>query len=284
MLTTPIASAALAFVLGLRHGLDADHLAAIDGLTRWNVLRKRPFGAWCGLLFAAGHGAIVLAAAVALAAVANEWQPPEWLESTGPLLSAAALLVLSFINLMSALRPAAGNAGSFPIGLRSTLFANLLRAPRAWQVALLGALFALSFDAIALAALFATSAAERSPLDAAGLALLFALGMAAIGTANGFWVARLSRHSDAANGRASRVMTFAVGSVGLLVASGVLLTLTVSTIGRWVDEHELTLSISVITLVLAGYFGALVLACRPSQTQSDPTSPSPIAESLSCAD
>ena len=31
----------LVFVLGAKHGLDADHLAAIDGLTRYN-LRQRP--------------------------------------------------------------------------------------------------------------------------------------------------------------------------------------------------------------------------------------------------
>lgn len=31
----------LVFMLGLRHGLDADHLATIDGLTRFNAPRRR---------------------------------------------------------------------------------------------------------------------------------------------------------------------------------------------------------------------------------------------------
>ena len=34
---TWIALCALAFVLGLKHGFDADHLATIDGLTRYNA-------------------------------------------------------------------------------------------------------------------------------------------------------------------------------------------------------------------------------------------------------
>src|SRR5260221_520427 len=42
--------AALVFVLGLKHGLDPDHLVAIDGLTRSSRSR------WCGLFFSLGHG------------------------------------------------------------------------------------------------------------------------------------------------------------------------------------------------------------------------------------
>lgn len=280
MLTTA-APAVLAFVLGLRHGLDADHLAAIDGLTRWNVIRKRPFATYCGSLFATGHAAVILAAAVLLSALASEWRPPEFLESTGALLSAGSLLVLSIVNLgVASGRSRAGATGT-SFGWRSALFAKLLRAPRSWQVLLVGALFALSFDAITLAGLFAASAPHGSPIDAAGLALLFALGMATVGTVNGFWIARLSRHSDAASGHASRAMTYVVAAIGLLVASGVLLTLTVPAAQPWMADHELALSLSVITTVFAAYFAALVLG-RRSHPAHDQTSSAP--EKLSCAD
>lgn len=46
---------ALAFILGLRHGLDADHLATIDGLTRFNVQAHPKMARWCGALFSLGH-------------------------------------------------------------------------------------------------------------------------------------------------------------------------------------------------------------------------------------
>jgi high-affinity nickel-transport protein len=48
----------LAVALGLRHGVDPDHLAAIDGLSRLRPSR------WNGVLFAIGHGALVTLLAV----------------------------------------------------------------------------------------------------------------------------------------------------------------------------------------------------------------------------
>lgn len=57
---------ALAFVLGLKHGMDADHLATIDGLTRFNTAAGRlRLARVCGFLFSLGHGAVVCVVAVA---------------------------------------------------------------------------------------------------------------------------------------------------------------------------------------------------------------------------
>src|SRR5260221_715144 len=65
--------AALVFVLGLKHGLDPDHLVAIDGLTRSSRSR------WCGLFFSLGHGCVVTLVGIALAVVASDWQVPRGL-------------------------------------------------------------------------------------------------------------------------------------------------------------------------------------------------------------
>lgn len=48
-----MAALALVFVLGVRHGMDADHLAAIDGFSRLRPSR------WNGVLFGLGHGLVV---------------------------------------------------------------------------------------------------------------------------------------------------------------------------------------------------------------------------------
>src|ERR1700756_2092088 len=64
-----LGTAALAYSLGLRHGLDPDHIAAIDNVTRRLMQEgKRPVAA--GFFFALGHSAVVFVAsgAVALAA------------------------------------------------------------------------------------------------------------------------------------------------------------------------------------------------------------------------
>src|SRR6516165_9916491 len=93
-----VGSAALALALGLRHGLDADHLAAIDGLTRSNMIRGRAFAPYCGALFSTGHGVAILWAASMLAALTSAWAPPGWLETTGKILSARHLLLLGVSN------------------------------------------------------------------------------------------------------------------------------------------------------------------------------------------
>ena len=46
-----IALCGLVFLLGLRHGFDADHLATIDALTRLNQRRGLGVARWCGVLF-----------------------------------------------------------------------------------------------------------------------------------------------------------------------------------------------------------------------------------------
>ena len=40
----------LVFLLGIRHGLDADHLAFIDGQTRYNWRMGSRFAPWVGIL------------------------------------------------------------------------------------------------------------------------------------------------------------------------------------------------------------------------------------------
>ena len=266
MIAATAGTAALAFALGLRHGLDADHLAAIDGVTRWNAGARRAFAPYCGALFSAGHSSVILAAAVGLSILASQWQPPTWIVPVGVLVSALTLLLLSAINLRVAFDDSSGHGGR-TIGMRSRVFAALLRAPRPWQVALLGALFAVSFDAIALAGLFAASASGAA-IGAGGLALVFAAGMIAVGAANGFWVARLLRHSGEASRQASRIVTLTIALVGIVVATCALLTLTVEPFEQWFAANELAVSGFVVTLVLAGYFTALVLSRRAARSQN----------------
>lgn len=58
--------AMLAWTLGLRHGLDADHISAIDNATRQMVSMGR-LPLTCGLFFSLGHSTIVIAVNIAIA-------------------------------------------------------------------------------------------------------------------------------------------------------------------------------------------------------------------------
>src|ERR1700736_301712 len=65
-----IGTAVLAYSLGLRHALDADHIAAIDNVTR-KLMQEGRRPVTVGLFFALGHSAVVLLASVAIALAAN---------------------------------------------------------------------------------------------------------------------------------------------------------------------------------------------------------------------
>ena len=227
----------LVFVLGLKHGFDADHLATIDGMTRLNAAAGRPHARWCGSLFSLGHGAVVLMVA-ALAALAGGHGPlPGWLDATGIWISISFLLVLGVANLRAVLAAPPG-AQVRPVGLRSGLFSHLgthlsarlsarlssrMRsrvAAHPLSAAGVGALFALSFDTISQTALFALAASRFGGVaDALLLGLIFVAGMLVTDGINGWWLSRLLARADRAAAIASRVMGLAVAAISLWVAA-----------------------------------------------------------------
>ena len=178
--------AALVLALGLKHGFDPDHLAAIDGLTRSSQSR------WCGLYFSLGHGMAVTLVGLAVTWAAVHWQPPAWLALAGVLISVGMLLVLGLLNLK-------GLSG--------------IRHPA--LIASVGAGFALSFDTLAHALLFSAHGAAFALL----LGALFTLGMVITDALNGWWVARMIRAADRRAAIASRWMSRVVATLCLLVAA-----------------------------------------------------------------
>src|SRR5476651_2665627 len=68
-----LGTAALAYSFGLRHAFDADHIAAIDNVTRKLIQEgRRPVGV--GLFFSLGHSTIVIGLSVAIAITATALQ------------------------------------------------------------------------------------------------------------------------------------------------------------------------------------------------------------------
>jgi high-affinity nickel-transport protein len=208
---------AVVLLLGLRHGFDADHLATIDALTRHHLPAGERRARWIGALFSLGHGAVVIGVALAVSLLAGHWQVPAWLMSFGAWTSIGVLVLLALLNIAS-LKHAPRHTHAPLVGLRRHWLGDHGRGgPLA--AAGIGAMFALSFDTLSVAALVAVSATQHGGwLGALQCALVFTAGMLATDGLNGLWITRLLRRSDERAVVASRAMGWAVVGVSLFSA------------------------------------------------------------------
>ncbi|CAB3780470.1 HoxN/HupN/NixA family nickel/cobalt transporter [Paraburkholderia fynbosensis] len=181
-----LGTALLAYGFGLRHAVDADHIAAIDAVTRKLMQSgKRPLGV--GLSFSLGHSTIVIAATIGIAWTAHSLHGrfetfKELGGTVGTLVSATFLLGLAAVNLVI-LRdvwrryrhvqrdgePVAQAVDSIaPAGLLSRALRPLFRlVTKSWHMYPVGVLFGLGFDTateIGLLAIAASQAGTGLPL------------------------------------------------------------------------------------------------------------------------
>jgi high-affinity nickel-transport protein len=258
----------LIFVLGLKHGLDADHLATIDGLTRCNQGTRPRLARYCGVLFSLGHGAVVLLIAVVAGTLAQHWQVPHWLDATGAWISIFFLLGLGAVNLLAVWR-AAPDEVVRPVGIKGRLLGGLARAANPALVAMVGALFALSFDTISQASMFSLAAAHTGGWGhVLALGALFVLGMLVTDGVNGLWISGLIGRAARRARAASRRMSLLVGGLSVLVAMVGIARQAVPAIDAWTDANELALGVAVIAIVALGFaislrMGRMAAATRP---------------------
>ena len=245
--------ALVVLMLGIKHGFDADHLAAIDGLTRYNAQDRPRLARLAGVLFSAGHGLVVVAVALGVATLAQAWQPPHWLESFGAWMSIGVLTLLALLNIATVLRTP-GHETAHLVGWRSAAFARLLHAHSPGMVMAVGTLFALSFDTVSQATLFALTASQFGGWQPAlMLALLFIAGMLFTDGLNGWWISRLIKRSDATSRIASRVMALAVSGVSLLTAGLCVATQTLPRVDSWTEGKEVWFGAAVVAVILLSF-------------------------------
>lgn len=203
---TLLGTALLAYVLGLRHAVDADHIATIDNVVRKLMQEgKHPLAA--GLFFSLGHSLSIALAVAAIAGAAfalkerfQEFRAIGSIIGTGA--SAFFLLTIGIINLVI-LRTVwrnfqrarrGGDAGQQEIdllfsgtGFMSRILRPLFRMVTAsWQMLAVGLLFGLGFDTATEISLFTVAAGQAT----GGLSLgnvmvfpaLFTAGMTLVDT------------------------------------------------------------------------------------------------------
>jgi nickel/cobalt transporter (NiCoT) family protein len=289
-----------AYLLGVRHAFDADHIAAIDNTSR-KLTTATAAAPSTGFWFALGHSTVVMAAVALLAggmnALAGQLADDGSVLRTfagiwGPAVSGLFLLVIGGINLASLrgilrvlrkLRAGGGRGqdGELEQHLAGRGLLNRLLAPVArrvdapWKLYPLGLLFGLGLDTASTIGLFvvAGGAVVALPWYAVlVLPLLFAAGMVLCDTLNGAVMSGVYRwaydrplqkiYYNLAVTLLSVVVAFLVAAV---VLGGLLSELTGATSGpvAWLAGVDLeNFGFVVAGLLAATWLGALLLRRR----------------------
>lgn len=199
-----------AYLLGVRHAFDIDHIAAIDSTTR-KLLNEQRKPDSVGFWFSLGHSTVVVLLALGLAlgykhlipAVSDDGSTLHLITGTiGPLVSGCFLLFMGLINARSLLGLAHAwkhrddHEHEPPQGLMTRLFGRYGKfITQPWHMYPMGFLFGLGFDtATEVALLLLTIGLTSSGLPIAAimaLPILFTAGMCAFDTANGAFMRRL---------------------------------------------------------------------------------------------
>ena len=177
-----LGTAFVAYSFGLRHAFDADHIAAIDNVTRKLMQDgKRPFSV--GFFFSLGHSTVVVALSVAIAATTATLQTRfESLRTAGGIIGTSVssffLLVVAIANIFilasvyRTFRKVKSGGRLVEEDLDSMLvgggpLARLFRplfgvVRRSWHMYPLGLLFGLGFDTATEVGLLGISASQAS--------------------------------------------------------------------------------------------------------------------------
>ncbi|KAI5362176.1 putative nickel/cobalt transporter, high-affinity [Septoria linicola] len=206
--TALISTAVLSYTLGLRHALDADHISAIDLMTRRLVASgQKPVTV--GTYFSLGHSTIVIVTSIVVAASSAAIQKRFDGFSTigsiiGSSVSAAFLIILGAMNcwILYKLYQQLQRAIASPIGHESLDFSfegggcmtMLLRrtfklVDQPWKMYPLGVLFGLGFDTSSEIALLGISSIQAAQGTSIWLILIFPIlftsGMCLLDTFDG---------------------------------------------------------------------------------------------------
>jgi nickel/cobalt transporter (NiCoT) family protein len=203
-----LGTALLAYTFGLRHAVDADHIAAIDNVTR-KLMQEGQRPAAVGFFFSLGHSTIVVIASLIVYATASAVEKQmdvvkEIGGVVGTSISAFFLISIAIINMVILrgvwsrfqMARTGGDHADQSLemllggGISGRIFRPLFRLLSfPWHMYPIGLLFGLGFDTaseVALLGISAAAAAKGLSVEAmAVFPTLFTAGMTLIDTTDG---------------------------------------------------------------------------------------------------
>ncbi|HVA23424.1 MAG TPA: sodium:proton antiporter [Chloroflexota bacterium] len=257
----PLPLVGLTLVLGLRHGLDADHLSCIDGLTRFNHSLGRRIAPWCGTLFSVGHSLMIVLVATAIGLLARDFEPPAIFDTMATVVVVSLLLLIGTMNIWNLLNARPGEAVSLA-GVKNRFLPKFVsRTSNPLAIVLIGFCFALAADTLSQAALFgiAGSAAHNYPgLFPTFLGLLFMVGMVTTDSLDGQIVYRMLSMAS----RTAWIATRITGWIVVALAYGVALYEIVNLLAPDLSVDSELLGVVVFCVFLVGFGLTITLAKR----------------------
>jgi high-affinity nickel-transport protein len=271
-----LGTALLAWIFGLRHAVDADHIAAIDNVVRKLVHNGRR--AWdSGFFFALGHSTTVLGLClgiIAFPSIHGIARLREAADAWGTMFSAMFLLLIGMANLLTLWRLWRARRGEAftvaPAGVMSRILRPVQRlVGRTWHMLPVGFLFGLGFDTASEVALLVLTAQQA----AAGLSVsdvlifpaMFTAGMVLIDTSDSAimtgaygWASHEPRRKLGYNIAVTALSVFVAAGVGGVELLGLLATHAEPVIGR-APIVSRTLDALDVTGPLAGFVVVAVL-------------------------
>ncbi|MDO8299262.1 hypothetical protein [Lacisediminimonas sp.] len=189
----------LMFALGLRHGLDPDHIACIDSLTWRSIESGGGLARWVGTLFALGHGLVVTLVAVLLGQLAVSVPIPPGIATIFDWLPTLLLVAVGVLNLRELLSP--GRHYQVRGWISGLIPGRLRQRSGPLGVVLVGMLFAVVFDTATQASMWAYATTVQGGSMAAMVAgLAFTLGMAMTDTIDGRLLCGAARRAGNSEG------------------------------------------------------------------------------------
>lgn len=187
----------LVFTLGLRHGLDADHLAYIDGQTRYNLDLK--FSRWVGTLFSLGHGGVVVLIAGILGLVSAHFTYPSYFDLIGTWISIIALFSIGTLNTVSLIKNRGTHTHNHFIlkGLKGKFIPKAIQNTRSPVViVIVGILFALAMDTVSQTSVWSLIALQKGKFFPLILGFVFLIGMMMIDTLDSLITYKILKSSN----------------------------------------------------------------------------------------
>jgi high-affinity nickel-transport protein len=266
-----------AYLLGLRHAFDADHIAAIDNTVR-KLSSEKKDSSLVGFFFSLGHSTVVLAAGIAMALgytfVADLLNDDSSaLKSTGAAIggftAGTFLILIALVNsiMLIKLLKDSQAGGSSPKGIITTIFSPIFKTiDKDWKMYPLGLVFGLGFDTATSIALLALAGgavlSTGQSLAILALPIIFMAGMSLGDTVDSVLMSRAYNYATDIKKRRKYAITitsvsiFAALIVGFPIFLNTLFSITSSQLAFPEIEYE------YFGMVLAAVFISIWVTAR----------------------